>query len=109
MLQTEAMSTAQHFRAVMTVLANVNTFRKGIFMQSAVPRCEPPPPPKAAFHRHFSIVFVDASGWLNFASNLSTSGLAEVRGPAYLTGFDSLMCSARRWSPCSADAQPQRA
>lgn len=79
LLQTAAMSTAQQFRAVMAVLADANTFRKGVFMRSAVQSGVPSPPPKAAFHRHFGIAFVDASGWLNFASNLSSSGLAEVK------------------------------
>ena len=73
------MSTAQQFRAVLTVLADVNTFRKGIFMRRSVQGSVPPsPPPKAVFDRHFGTVFVDGTGWLNFASNLSTSGLAEV-------------------------------
>lgn len=92
LLQTAAMSTAQQFRAVMTVLADVNTFRKGIFMRSSVYSVAPPPPSKALFDCHFGIVFVDGSGWLNFASNLSVSGLAEVLRSAGRGALKTFTC-----------------
>lgn len=77
-VQTGAMSTAQQFRAVLMVLADVATFRKGIFMRSTVDGTTLPLPSKAVFEKHFDLVFVDSCGWLNLASRLSASALAEV-------------------------------
>lgn len=72
------MSTAQQFRAVLMVLADVASFRKGIFMQSTVDGTTLQQPSKAIFEKHFDVVFVDSSGCLNLASRLSASALAEV-------------------------------
>lgn len=78
MLQTGAMSIAQQFKAVLVVLADAATFRKGIFMRRTMDVTMPPPPLKSVFEMHFGLIFVDGSGWLNLASSLSASALAEV-------------------------------
>ena len=78
-LQVPGMSALQAVRGVLVALAAPETFARGVFMARGADCGLPPPPPRSAFRRAYEVVFVDASGWLNLASYVSRSALAQVR------------------------------
>ena len=74
------MTAPQLMRAVLVALADPATFARGLFMARgpAGDSDLPPPPSAASFRSNFDVVFVDSSGWLNLAANMSSSGLKQV-------------------------------
>ena len=75
------MKPLQIVRAVFNALQQPTLFSKGIAMQRSSPQDSPATsanPSPAAFRRHHSAVFIDASGYLNLAAHLSKSAMAEV-------------------------------
>jgi len=80
-VQVHAMKPLQIVRAVFNALQQPTLFSKGIAMQRSSPQDSPATsanPSPAAFRRHHSAVFIDASGYLNLAAHLSKSAMAEV-------------------------------
>ena len=70
------MDNTQGLKAALRALADRKTFASGIHM--AVSDSSIPQPSKLLFQQHFKVVFVDSSGWMNLAGNVSESQLAEV-------------------------------
>ncbi len=81
--QSPAMTAPQLMRAVLAALAEPRTFEKGLFMarDKALAANLPPPPPASTFRQCFAVVFVDPSGWLNLAADVTRSALQHVRPP----------------------------
>ena len=79
LLQVPAMSALQIMKAVLNSLAADRTLQAGgVFMAKEPGNSLPQPPPPANFRGHFDVVFVDPSGWLNLAANVSRSALQQV-------------------------------
>ncbi|KAK9814240.1 hypothetical protein WJX72_002757 [[Myrmecia] bisecta] len=77
-----AMSPLQVVRAVLASLANKRTFNKGLVMERAPPPGLPDPPPLQTFRAQFAVVMLDKTGWLNLASHVSVSALAQAQAAA---------------------------
>lgn len=71
------MSVAQQFKAALSALAATERFQKGISLRRDSSG-RPSPPLRAAFQQSFTVVLVEASGWLNVAASMSADSLAEV-------------------------------
>ena len=81
-MQAHGMTPLQMMRAVLNALQQPSLFSKGIAMQqrpSEAGGAGGSPPGMAVFRRHHAAVFVDPSGHLNLAAQLSKSAMAEVR------------------------------
>ena len=75
------MKPLQIMRAVLNALRQPSLFSKGTAMQRRPPAesaGSASPPSPAAFRRHHAAVFVDPSGHLNLAAQLSKSAIAEA-------------------------------
>lgn len=79
LLQNPGMSAMNLVRTVLVALAEPKTFAAGLFMpRGAGAAGDSSPPDAKAWRRHFEVVFVDASGWLNLAAHVSKAALVQV-------------------------------
>ena len=81
-MQAQGMTPLQMMRAVLNALQQPSLFSKGIAMQQRSAEAGGTggaPPSMAVFRQHHAAVFVDPSGHLNLAAQLSKSAMAEVR------------------------------
>jgi hypothetical protein len=53
----------------------------------------PEPPAASAFRKHFEVVFVDSSGWLNVTAGVRHSALQQVHRPSHYTPAVAVMVS----------------
>eukprot|EP00798_Chlamydomonas_sp_ICE-L_P031575 gene31575-6769_t len=95
-----AMTPQQMLRSALHVISDPSGagLSKGLAMSQLSPeRCSPeeracfplvsstPPPALATFKQHFDVVFVDPSGWVNLAANMSKSVMSQLRSSARQT------------------------
>ena len=74
------MSALQIMKAVLNSLAGDRTLLTGgVFMAKQPGSSLPQAPPPMNFRGQFDVLFVDPSGWLNLAANVSRAALQQVR------------------------------